>query len=95
MNMLQELIRECNKNDLRDVWRWAKERNDQLSRSEAAKWYLGARVTFYASGRHWTGVITKMNSKTASIDCSSEKWNVHYGQFKAAPDNANPVLCAI
>lgn len=91
MRMLQELIRECNKDDLRDVWRWAKERNDQLSRSEAAKWYLGARVTFYARGRHWTGVITKMNSKTASIECP-ERWKVYYGQFEAAPDNANRAL---
>ncbi len=78
-----EAIRRMNEEDLRFLNRLIVERlkliNQARSTTMLARFSLGDRVSFPTnSGQRKTGVIVRLNKKTASI-CTDEgqHWNVH------------------
>ena len=89
-----EAIRRMNEDDLRFLNRLIVERlkliNQARSTTMLAQFSLGDRVSFpMSSGERKTGVIIRLNKKTASI-CTEDgqHWNVHPGFLTAAGPEA-------
>jgi hypothetical protein len=85
-----EAIRRMNEDDLRFLNRLIVERlkliNQARSTTMLAQFSLGDRVSFpMTSGERKTGIIIRLNKKTASI-CTEDgqHWNVHPGFLTAA-----------
>jgi hypothetical protein len=78
-----EAIRRLDEGDLRFLNRLIVERLKLLHQARStvmlAHFSVGDRVSFPAStGEQKTGVIVRLNKKTASIDTSDgQRWNVH------------------
>jgi hypothetical protein len=91
MNRTQaaEAIRRLNEEDLRFLNRLIVERLKLLHQARStvmlAHFSVGDRVSFpTATGDQKSGVIVRLNKKTASIDTSDgQRWNVHPGYLKA------------
>jgi hypothetical protein len=84
-----EAIRKLNEEDLRFLNRLIVERLKLLHQARStvmlAHFSVGDRVSFpTATGDQKSGVIVRLNKKTASIDTSDgQHWNVHPGYLRA------------
>ena len=78
-----EAIRRLGEEDLRYLNRLIVDRLKLISQARStlllARFSVGQQVTFQApSGAHKTGIILKLNKKTATIQTDDgDRWNVH------------------
>lgn len=95
-----ETIRKLNEDDLRFLNRLIIERLKLISQARStvmlAHFSVGDRVSFASTtGDRKTGVIVRLNKKTASIATDDgQQWNVHPGYLSAVDTGKKPIAGA-
>lgn len=84
MDRIQEIARlvdQCDSDELRQVWEICKRRSSALAQTKVATFRVGQRVSFTGrDGEELTGIVKKLNMKTASVEVPRKVGTVEFPQ---------------